>query len=112
MPDIKTVLYPVKDLTTAKAVFGALLGTDPVADEPYYVGYQVGEMHIGLNPGGHAQGMTGPVAFWHVEDIQGSVDTLLSAGATVSEKPHDVGGGRQVATLADADGNPIGLIQD
>ena len=56
--------------------------------------------------------MTGPVAFWHVEDIQGSVDTLLSAGATVSEKPHDVGGGRQVATLADADGNPIGLIQD
>jgi hypothetical protein len=30
----------------------------------------------------------------------------------VSEKPHDVGGGRQVATLADADGNPVGLIQD
>ena len=56
MPDIKTVLYPVKDLTAAKAVFGALLGTDPVADEPYYVGYQVGEMHIGLNPAGTPRG--------------------------------------------------------
>ena len=112
MPDIKTVLYPVKDLTAAKAVFGALLGVDPVADAPYYVGYQVGEVHLGLNPGGHAQGMTGPVAYWHVEDISATVDTLLAAGATVSEKPHDVGGGRQVATLADADGNPVGLIQD
>jgi predicted enzyme related to lactoylglutathione lyase len=112
MPAIKTVIHPVKDLTAAKAVFGALLGSEPVMDEPYYVGYQAGEMHLGLDPNGHAKGMTCPVAYWHVDDIEATVMTLLSAGATATEKPHDVGGGRLVATLADTDGNPIGLIQE
>jgi predicted enzyme related to lactoylglutathione lyase len=111
-PVIKTVLHPVKDLTAAKAVFGALLGTEPVMDEPYYVGYQVGEMHIGLDPNGHAKGMSFPVAYWHVDDIKATVETLRSAGATTTEEPHDVGGGRLVATMADADGNPVGLIQE
>jgi predicted enzyme related to lactoylglutathione lyase len=111
-PAIKTVIHPVKDLGAAKAVFGALVGVEPVMDELYYVGFQLGEMHVGLDPNGHAKGMTGPLAYWHVDDIQGTVDTLLSAGATATEKPHDVGGGRLVATLADTDGNPIGLIQE
>jgi len=92
MPDIKTVLYPVKDLTAAKAVFGALLGTDPVADEPYYGGYQVGEMHIGLNPGGHAQGMTGPVAFCNAAGRPGPNGHQMipsTACCKSSEKPSD-----------------------
>jgi predicted enzyme related to lactoylglutathione lyase len=112
MPAIKTVLHPVKDLAAAKAVYGALLGSDPVMDQPYYVGYQVGDMHVGLDPNGHAKGMTNPVAYWHVDDIEATVSTLLSAGATVTEKPQDVGEGRLVATLADTDGNSIGLIQE
>ena len=28
--------------------------------------------HIGLLPGGGPQGQTGPVAYWHVDDIEGS----------------------------------------
>ena len=35
-----------------------------------------------------------------------------SAGATVTSEPAEVGGGRTVATLTDADGNPIGLAHD
>ncbi|MEP6640106.1 MAG: glyoxalase, partial [Chloroflexota bacterium] len=35
---IKTVLHPVSDLATAKAVYAALLGVAPQTDEPYYVG--------------------------------------------------------------------------
>ena len=34
---IKTVLHPVSDLATAKAVYAALLGVPPQTDESYYV---------------------------------------------------------------------------
>ena len=49
---IKTVLHPVADLTTAKAVYTALLGVPPQSDGPYYVGFDVEGQHIGLVPGG------------------------------------------------------------
>jgi predicted enzyme related to lactoylglutathione lyase len=109
---IKIVLFPVKDLEKSKAVFSALLGKEPDNDAPYYVGYEAGDQHIGLNPGGHAQGMTGPVVYWPVDDIDGRIKKLTDAGATVDQPPTEVGPGRKVASLRDADGNPFGLVQD
>src|SRR5215469_271629 len=108
---IKTVLHPVSDLEAAKAVYTALLGMAPQTDSPYYVGYEAAGQQIGLVPGG-AQGMTSPVAYWHVADINGKLAEVTAAGATVKEAPHDVGGGRLVAAFADPDGNVLGLIQD
>ena len=35
---IKTVLHPVTDPATAKAVYAALLGVPPQTEGPYYVG--------------------------------------------------------------------------
>src|SRR4051794_15495809 len=67
---IKTVLHPVSDLATAKAVYAALLGVPPQTDESYYVGFETGGQHIGLVPGGGPQGMTSPVAYWNVPDIE------------------------------------------
>jgi predicted enzyme related to lactoylglutathione lyase len=109
---IKTVLHPVTDLAAAKAVYTALLGVAPSADAEYYVGYDAGGQHIGLVPGGGPQGMTTPVAYWHVSDIEAKLAEVTAAGATVKEAPHNVGGSRQVASFADPDGNVLGLIQD
>ncbi|MGZ4546886.1 MAG: VOC family protein [Blastococcus sp.] len=109
---ITTVLHPVSDLAAAKAVYTALLGIEPSADAPYYVGYDAGGQHIGLVPGGGAQGMTGPVAYWQVSDIEAKLAEVAAAGATVKEAPHDVGGSRLVATFTDPDGNVLGLLQD
>ncbi|MCI4323524.1 MAG: VOC family protein [Thermoplasmata archaeon] len=109
---IKTVLHPVTDLAKAKAVYTALLGTPPTTDSPYYVGFEVAGQQIGLVPGGGPQRMTSPVAFWHVSDIQAKLNEVTAAGARVKEAPHDVGGGRLVATFTDPDGNVLGLIQD
>ncbi len=109
---IKTVLHPVSDLATAKAVYTALLGVPPSADADYYVGYDVEGQHIGLVPGGGPEGMTSPVAFWHVPDIEAKLAEVTAAGATVKEPAHDVGGGRLVATFTDPDGNILGLVQD
>jgi predicted enzyme related to lactoylglutathione lyase len=109
---IKTVLHPVTDLAAAKAVYTALLGVEPTADAPYYVGYDAAGQHIGLVPAGGPQGMTSPVAYWHVPDIEAKLAEVTAAGATVHEAAHDVGGGRLVASVTDPDGNVLGLLQD
>jgi predicted enzyme related to lactoylglutathione lyase len=109
---IKTVLHPVSDLAKAKPVYEALLGVAPQSDESYYVGFEAAGQQIGLVPGGGPQGMTSPVAFWHVPDIEAKLAEVTAAGATVQEAAHDVGGGRLVATVTDPDGNVLGLRQD
>jgi predicted enzyme related to lactoylglutathione lyase len=109
---IKTVLHPVSDLAAAKAVYTALLGMPPQTDGSYYVGFDVAGQHIGLVPGGGPQGLTSPVAYWHVPDIEAKLAEVTAAGATVKDPARDVGGGRLVATVTDPDGNVLGLLQD
>ncbi|OKK22013.1 glyoxalase [Streptomyces sp. CB00455] len=109
---VKTVLHPVSDLAKAKAVYAALLGVAPQTDEPYYVGFEAAGQSIGLVPTAGQQGMTAPVAYWHVPDIEAKLAEVTAAGATVKEPAHDVGGGRLVATVTDPDGNVLGLLQD
>ena len=107
---VKTILHPVADVEKAKPVYTALLGVEPMADAPYYVGYEAEGQQIGLVPGGG--GMTSPVTYWHVADIEAKLAEVTAAGGTLKESPRDVGGGRLVATFSDPDGNVLGLIQD
>jgi predicted enzyme related to lactoylglutathione lyase len=109
---IKTVLHPVTDLAASKAVYTTLLGMPPQHDASYYVGYEVAGQHIGLVPGGASQGMTSPVAYWHVPDIEAKLAEVTAAGAIAKDPVRDVGGGRLVATVTDPDGNVLGLLQD
>ena len=108
---IKTVIYPVKDLARAKALYGVVLGAEPYVDEAYYVGFSVEGQDIGLDPHGHDKGMTGPLPYWHVDDISASLTALLADGAVEHQAVQDVGGGKLVASVTDPDGNMIGLIQ-
>jgi predicted enzyme related to lactoylglutathione lyase len=108
---MRTVIYPVEDLAQAKALYGVLLGVEPYADQPYYVGFRVGDQEIGLDPNGHRQGMTGPIGYWDVDDIQASLKLLVDAGAEVQRPVSDVGGGKLIAWVKDADGNVTGLAQ-
>jgi predicted enzyme related to lactoylglutathione lyase len=107
---LNTIIFPVRDLTRAKTLFSRLLGA-PAWDESYYVGFEVGGQHIGLDPGGHARGMTGPVGYWHVDDINASLKALLDAGAQLVQEVRDVAGGKLIASVRDLDGNVIGLLQ-
>ena len=106
---VKTIVYPVKDVARAKAQFRTLLGVEPYADSPYYVGFKVGDQDIGLVPNSPEAGMT---AFYHVDDIKQSLQSLVDAGSQILREINDVGGGRLVASVRDADSNIIGLIQD
>lgn len=107
---IKTVIYPVTELPKAKALFRALMG-EPAYDSPVYVGYTLGGQNIGLDPNGRRHGLVGPVCYWHVDDIQRSLQALLDAGAELVQPVQDIGNGGLRATVKDGDGNAIGLLQ-
>ncbi|MFC9926534.1 VOC family protein [Streptomyces sp. NPDC127190] len=109
---LQTIIYPVKDPERAKALFTALLGVEPFVDAPYYIGFKAAGQDIGLDPNGHAQGLTGPVPFWHVTDLRERLTALLAAGAELLQDVRDVGNGRLVASVKDPDGNLVGLLQD
>ena len=110
-PTVKVIIYPVKDIAKSKELFQRFLGVEPTSDAPYYVGFKIGDIDIGLDPNGHASGMTGPVIYWQVTDIKESLQQLLAVGAQTQQEVRDVGGGMLIATVLDADGNPIGLRQ-
>ncbi len=109
MSGLKTIVVPVADLTAAKAVYATVLGVEPSMDAPYYVGYDLDGLHVGLAP---QSNQSGTVAYWEVDDIEATRDALLAAGATEQEPVHDVGGGRRIAVLVDPDGNLIGILAD
>ncbi len=108
---IRSYIVPVKDMARAKMLYSKLLGTEPYVDGGYYVGFRVGDQEIGLDPNGHSRGMTGPVGYCHVSDIRRTLQLLLDAGAQAQQEVTDVGGGKLIATVKDADDNVIGLLQ-
>jgi len=109
---IWTIIYPVKDLEKAKALFTSLLGVEPINDAPYYVGFRLAGQDIGLDPNGHKAGMTGATAYYNVSDIQQTLKSLIAGGAQLVQDVRNVGGGKLVASVKDADGNMIGIIQN
>ena len=108
---VVTVNYPVQDLARAKELYRTLLGVEPFKDETYFVGFMVGQQSIGLVPGGHEQGMTGPAGYYEVDNIRESLQALLNGGAKLQQDVTDTGGGKLIASVTDPDGNVIGLVQ-
>jgi len=105
---MRLLVYPVKDVAKAKTFYRELLGVEPYVDAPYYVGFRTGELEIGLDP--HAQTL-GPLAYWEVKDIRARLQELLDAGAVIDQDVKDVGGGKLIAKVKDANGNVIGLME-
>lgn len=106
---IKTIIYPVKDINSAKSLFSKFLSVEPYADQPYYVGFKINDQDIGLVPYSPEAVMT---AFYHVDDITNSLQMLVDAGAQIIQDIKNVGGGRLIASVKDNDNNIIGLIQN
>lgn len=108
---IRLIVYPVTDLNAAKAQYSKLLGVEPYAENAYYVGYKTGDLEVGLDPNGHQLRATGPICFWHVDDVKTALQSFLDAGAQTLQEIKDFGNGKMWAMVKEADGNIIGLIQ-
>ncbi len=104
--NVTLIVYPVKDLEGAKTLYGKFLGVEPYVDGPYYVGYKLNDLEVGLDPNGQDV-----VSYIEVADIKSYLQTLLDAGATMHQDIQDVGGGLLIAQAKDANGNLLGLRQ-
>jgi predicted enzyme related to lactoylglutathione lyase len=105
--DIKLVVYPVKDLEKAKLFYDELLEVEPYTDSPYYVGYKLGNLEVGLDP----NSTVGPIAYNDTDDITAMIEAMVSVGGEVVQEPKDVGGGLLIAQVRDEDGNVVGFRQ-
>jgi L-amino acid N-acyltransferase YncA len=59
----------------------------------------------------HAKGMQGPIGYVEVADIRARLRSFVEAGARERQEVTDVGGGKLIAWVEDADSNLIGLQQ-
>ena len=110
---LRTVIYHVPDLATAKAWYAAAFKAAPYFDEPFYHGFSVGGYELGLHP--DMSGVTfgnNAVAYWGVPKIEDAITHLAQCGAVTRSEPMDVGEGIKVASVADPWGNVIGLIEN
>lgn len=55
MNKVSLIVYPGNELPSTKQIFSKFLGVEPYVDGPYYVGYTVGDMEIGLDPNSQMQ---------------------------------------------------------
>ncbi len=105
-----TIAIPSKNVEAAKAFYEVYVGAAPVMNETYYVGFQIGDIHLGLIPN-LKPSSEGIQVYWDTPDIKDHLERLVAAGGSVVQEPNDVGGGMLVATIADPNGSVVGLRQ-
>ncbi len=104
---IKLLVYPAKDIEKAKMFYSKFLGVEPYVAGPYYVGYRVGDLEVGLDP----NAKVGPIAYTDVADIKASLKQMTDAGAEIVQDIKNVARGLLVAQVKDTNGNVVGLRQ-
>lgn len=109
---LRTTIYKVGDIESAKNWYASAFKTGPYFDEPFYVGFNIGGYELGLQPEETPtiDKVESVVSYWGVEDIHSVYSNFVAAGATENEKPYNVGGDLMTATVKDPWGNVIGLI--
>lgn len=113
-----TISYWAADLEAAKRWYTELLGVEPYFQRPGYCEFRIGDYQheLGLIDSKYAPFDTqahvpaGAIMFWHVDDVNATVDRLLSMGAKQLEAPQERGEGFITASVVDPFGNVIGIM--
>lgn len=119
-----TVSFFAADVEAAKCWYTELLGTEayfirPTDGPPDYVEFRIGDQEHELGiidsryaPHGTASGPAGAVVFWHVDDLPGTLQRLLSLRATEHEALTEREAGFATASVIDPFGNILGIIHN
>ena len=111
---LRTVIYWVPDLATAKDWYTKAFGVAPYFDQPFYVGFEIGGYELGLHPYGDKTVKAGDnvVTYWGVPDVDVAMRHLRDVGAEPHDPAQEVGEGIKVGSVVDPFGNVIGLIEN
>ena len=112
-----TVNYFAADLDAATKWYTELLGVPPYYDQvPGYREFRIGDYQdeLGLVDAAYGPAPTekpaGQVISWHVDDLDASLERLLSLGATLHQPRIDYGDGFSTASVIDPFGNVLGIM--
>jgi len=117
---LTTVNFYASDLEEAKKWYSELLNMEPYFNVPNYVEFRIGDYQHELGiidskfaPEGATDTPGGAIMYWHVDDLQATLDKLLSLGATLYQPIIDRSGGEGnfvTASVADPFGNVLGIM--
>ena len=114
---VAQLLVPCKDLESAEAFYGGLLGLGKEFAAPNVVAMDAGGMRLLLAHSPSADGKTGGIVpYVAVDDIAETHTSLVKAGAVDGGAPHKVADLEKreiwIAFVDDPTGNRIGLIEE
>ncbi len=114
-----TVSFFAADHESARKWYTEVLGIEPYYVMPGYIEFRLGDYQheLGIidskyapNNDTSATGPTGAVIYWHVDDVNSTLDYLLSKGAKQLDAPQDRGEGFITASVVDPFGNILGIM--
>lgn len=119
------VSFWAEDVRAARDWYNEVFGIEPYfqrpdAANPVYIEYRVGDFQheIGIidrkfQPATAQPGPGGAILYWHVDDLQATLDGLLELGATLYQPITDHSGGKGAfvtASVTDPFGNVLGVM--
>lgn len=116
-----TINYYAADLTAAKQWYSDLLGVEPYYQRPGYIEFRIGDYQaeLGIIDRQYYHGgpdapnkPAGAITFWHVDDINATLERITGLGGTVYIPPRDFGNNFIVAAALDPFGNIVGVMEN
>ena len=117
---LATISFYAADHAAAKKWYSDLLGTEPYFNVPGYTEFRIGDFQQELGiidsqfaPHGATPGPAGAIAYWHVDDLEATLERFVSLGATPYQPITDHSGGKGnfvTASVADPFGNILGIM--
>lgn len=117
---LATISFYATDHKAATAWYSNLLGVDPYFNVQGYSEFRLGDYQHELGiidsayaPEGAKKAPAGAIAYWHVDDLKETLDTLLSLGASEYQPVTDHSGGKGTfvtASVVDPFGNILGIM--
>jgi len=117
---LATVSFYAADHAAALKWYSEFLGIEPYFNMPGYSEFRVGDYEHELGiidskyaPPAASKTPGGAIVHWHVDDLQGTLDRLISLGATLYTPitDHSQGKGEFVsASVVDPFGNVLGIM--
>ncbi len=112
MKGLRTTMYRVANMQDGKAWYSKVFGEAPYFEAPSYIGFNIEGYELGIIPDENPEltKTTNVISYWGVDNVEEEFKRLLALGASVYEKPQDVGGDIIVATVKDPWDNVLGII--
>ena len=117
---LATISFYATDHEGAIKWYSEFLGVEPYFSVQGYVEFRIGDYQHELGiidskyaPKGATENVGGAIAYWHVDELQATLDLLISKGAKLYDPITDRSGGRMAfvtASVIDPFGNILGIM--